>query len=133
MLFAVDPVQAWVRAGDRTGAEDIAAWVDDVPLGLRPPMARALLAWLRASATAGQAADPLYEEAAGLLRTIPRPFHLAEVLESHASSLRARGHAAEAAERVAEAEAIYRRLGAEPALERLRVAAGEPSSPSAAM
>jgi class 3 adenylate cyclase/tetratricopeptide (TPR) repeat protein len=140
-----DPHHAWtyltafveafavLLLSDREGAEDLRVWLEAVPPGLRPPSARAMIAWLAASDAAGPEADPLYVEAAALLRSIPRPFHLAEVLESHAASLRARGRVDEASERSVEAEAIYERLGATPALERLRDAADEPSSPSAAM
>jgi class 3 adenylate cyclase/tetratricopeptide (TPR) repeat protein len=132
-LTAFVEAAAALTAGDRSGAEDLREWLGAVPAGLRPPSAQALVAWLAASAEDGDEADPLYEEAAGLLRSIPRPFHLATVLESQAASLRARGRVEEASARADEAEAIYERLGAAPALERLRGAAGEPSSSSAAM
>ncbi|MGN6379803.1 MAG: hypothetical protein ACTHNU_12685 [Gaiellales bacterium] len=55
------------------------------------------------------------------------------MLESYAASLRGRGRADDARERAQEAEEIYERLGARPALDRLRAAGGEPARPSAAM
>ena len=131
-LTAFVEAAAALTAGDRSGAEDLRRWLEAVPAGLRPPSAQAQTAWLAAWTSDGDDADPLYEEAATLLRSIPRPFQLAEVLESHAASLRARGRIEEAAACIAEAEAIYQRLGAMPALERLREA-DEESSPSAAM
>jgi class 3 adenylate cyclase/tetratricopeptide (TPR) repeat protein len=105
---------------DTKGAADLRAWLEEVPDGLRPVTARALLAWLTTWTDGAAAPDPAYAEAESLLRSAERPRELAVVLEAHAASLAARGHEGEARRASAEAQTIYEGLGALPALERLR-------------
>ena len=123
--------EALLQTGDVRGVADLRAWLDLVPPGFRPPTARALAAWLRACSEDADEPDSHFEEAAGILRSIPRPWQLAQVLESHAASLRARGRADEARARAGEAEAIYQRLGAQPSLDRVRAAWTDPAVPAA--
>jgi hypothetical protein len=105
---------------DVEGAADLRAWLEEVPDGLRPMTAAAVLAWLATWTDRAAQPDPSFTEAESLLRSADRPRELAVVLESHAASLTARGQHAEAAPKLAEAEAIYEQLDARPALERLR-------------
>ena len=118
---------ALLQTGDARGVADLRAWLDLVPPGFRPPTARALVAWLRACSEDADEPDSHFDEAAGILRAIPRPWQLAQVLESHAASLRARGKADEARARAGEAEAIYQRLGAQPSLDHVRAAWTDPA------
>lgn len=116
---------ALVATADRAGADELRAGLEAAPEGLRPPTSRAILMWLRACFDELDDPDAAFAEAISGFAAIPRPWNQAEVLESHAASLRERGRSQEAAARLAEAEAIYERLGARPALERVRASFAE--------
>ena len=130
-------VHAWtyplalVEAGARVDADDLAGlgelrgWLARVPVGLRPASAQALDAWLAALLDPGDEQDARFGEAAALLDAIPRPWHQAQVLESHGASLRGRRRPEEAGALLSQAEAIYDRLGARPAVERLRASSAK--------
>jgi class 3 adenylate cyclase/tetratricopeptide (TPR) repeat protein len=116
---------ALVARHDEERAAGLRAWLEHVPEGLRPPTARALLAWLGACFDEVGEPDSLFEEAVSVLRAVLRPWPTAQVLESHAQSLRSRGQVDDAAVLLREAEAIYEALGARPALERLAASSAE--------
>jgi tetratricopeptide (TPR) repeat protein len=116
---------ALVATADRAGADELRAGLEAAPEGLRPPTSRAILMWLRACFDELDDPDAAFAEAISGFAAIPRPWNQAEVLESHAASLRERGRSQEAAARLAEAEALYERLGARPALERVRASFAE--------
>ena len=105
---------------DAPGAADLRAWLVEVPEGLLPKSARALLAWLRAWSDDTADPDAMFGEAEALLRSATRPWELAHVLESHAASLDTRDSDQDAAGLRAAAAEIYEQLGALPALERAR-------------
>ena len=116
---------ALVATADRAAAAEMRAGLEAAPEGLRPPTSRAVLLWLHACFDELDDRDRAFDEAIAVLAAIPRPWNQAEVLESHAGSLRERGHLDAAAARLREAEAIYDRLGARPAVERLRASSTE--------
>ena len=116
---------ALVATGDRAGAAELRGGLEAAPEGLRPPSCHALLQWLRACFDELDDPDSAFEEASTVLAAIRRPWNQAEVLESHAASLRSRRRPEEAAALLSQAEAIYDRLGARPAVERLRASSTE--------
>ena len=116
-------VAALYQLDDRERARSMQDWINTWPPGLRPPTMRALWLWLDAWLDNSDP-DDSYDAAAALLRAVPRPWELAQLLVLHARELRARGVDEAAQVRVAEAAAIYGQLEAAPALDQLRAEFG---------
>jgi hypothetical protein len=122
-------LEAGLALGDREKVEELLAMVEDVPVGLQPPLLAALTRRFRARLAGDDlSADGHYVAAASQLRGLELPFHLAVVLLEHGEWLVARDRAGDADPLLAEARETFERLGATPWLERLdAVDASEPA------
>jgi len=116
-LFALE---AALAVGNRLRAEELLTIVDDLPVGLRPPLLAATAHRFRGRLAGDDpAADREFVSAAAILRELQLPFHLAVVLLEHGEWLVARGRPDDAEPFLAEAGDTFERLEARPWLERL--------------
>jgi hypothetical protein len=112
-------LEAAFALGNRGKVEELLAIVDHQPPGLRPPLLDAAACRFRAFLDGDDpGADRQFTEAAGILRELELPFHLAVVLLDHARWLTAQGRPDDAEPFLAEARETFERLGATPWLER---------------
>jgi tetratricopeptide (TPR) repeat protein len=119
-LGILHALEAAFALGDRAKVEELLAIVDEQPPGLRPPLLDAAAHWFRARlAREDPGADRQFTEAAGMLRGLELPFHLAVVQLEHGEWLIDRGRNGDAETLLAEAEETFARLGATPWLERV--------------
>ena len=114
---------AALELGDEQNVKRLVDYVAELPPALRSPLLRAGAARLEGLLASRHGdmrkADERLMAATRELREIEAPFILAQVLLDHAELLRGAGRGEEAAPLLAEAKAIFERLGASPWLERL--------------
>ena len=122
-------VEAALALGNATKADELLTLVEELPVGLRPPLLDAAAHRFRARLAGDDpSADALFTRAAAQLRALELPFHLAVVLLEHGEWLAAQGRPDDAEPFVAEARETFERLEATPWLERLdAVRGGVPS------
>ena len=122
-------VEAALALGNVTKADELLTVVEELPVGLRPPLLDAAAHRFRARLAGDDpSADALFTRAAAQLRALELPFHLAVVLLEHGEWLAAQGRPDDAEPFVAEARETFERLEATPWLERLdAVRGGVPS------
>ena len=121
-------VEAALLVGDIGRAEELLASAEAMGYGLVPQSVRAQTMRFRArlAAVSGDAdrADGVYRRATGLLRELATPFPMAVALLEHAELLAEARRGVDAEAILAEARAVFARLGAVPWLDRAdRVAA----------
>jgi class 3 adenylate cyclase/predicted ATPase len=112
--------EAALRLGDGAKAAELVALVDALPPGTTNLFLLAQSSRFRAHLAAESdptEADRLFKRSAAYFRELSAPFPLAVVQTEHAELLLAGG--GNASELVAEAQAVFDRLGAQPWLERL--------------
>jgi hypothetical protein len=122
-------VEAALALGNATKADELLTVVEELPVGLRPPLLDAAAHRFRARLAGDDpSADASFTRAAAQLRALELPFHLAVVLLEHGEWLAAQGHPDDAEPFVAEARETFEGLEATPWLERLdAVRGGAPS------
>jgi hypothetical protein len=104
-----------------------------LPPGLRPPLFEALAHRFRGRLAGDEpGADQEFTTAAGQLRALELPFHLAVVQLEHGEWLAAQGRPADADELLAQARETFEDLGATPWVERATAAAPARSEPISA-
>ncbi|HEU5404819.1 MAG TPA: adenylate/guanylate cyclase domain-containing protein [Gaiellaceae bacterium] len=112
-------LEAAFALGRRDRAEELVALVERLPVGLRPPFLDATAHRFRARlAGDSPAADVEFVSAAGGLRRLELPFHLAVVLLEHGEWLAGHDKYADAAPLLTEARDVFELLAAIPWLER---------------
>jgi thioesterase domain-containing protein len=123
----VEAVEAAFALGEQGRAEELLAFVDAVPPGLRSPYLEAQTHRFRARRDGDDAG---FEAAAARFRELGIPFWLAVTLLEHGEALVSDGRSDEAQPLLAEARELFEQLGAKPWLERLAQAspAGEPGA-----
>ncbi|HZO78239.1 MAG TPA: adenylate/guanylate cyclase domain-containing protein [Solirubrobacteraceae bacterium] len=113
---------AALELGNEEAVERLVKFVADMPSALRTPLLRSTAArfegLLAARRGDAKAADERLAAAARELGEIEAPFNLAQILLDHAEFLSGAGREDEAAPLLAQARAIFERLGARPWLER---------------
>jgi len=116
-------LEAALELGDEATIDELLGLIESLPPGRTSPLLRATgsryaarRAALHSDATTPQAGFAAAEE---LYRGIPAPLELAATQVEHSEWLAAVGRADEAEPLLAEAEAIYERMGATPWLERI--------------
>ena len=122
-------VEAALALDDRAKVGAMLSIVEELPVGLRPPLVDAFAQRFRA-ALAGDdpGADRLFTSAAAKLRQLELPFHLAVVQLEHGEWLIARGRPDDGQPLLAEARETFERLQAKPWLERIdAVSPGTPA------
>jgi len=119
--------EAAFELGKLDRVEKLLAEVRAMPPGLTPPYLRAQSARFAARLAAAQDEDelvePSFEAATRAFRELGLPFALATILLEQSEWLVGRGRAVEAEQRLEEAKAIFKRLQANPWLDRLERAA----------
>ena len=116
-------IEAALALGDRAKAEELLTIVDELPVGLRPPLLDAQAHRFRARLAADDpAADGHFTSAAVQLRAFDLPFHLAVVLLEHGEWLVRQARGTDAAPFLAEARETFERLQATPWLDRVDAA-----------
>jgi tetratricopeptide (TPR) repeat protein len=111
----VHAAEAALALGEAAKVDDLLAFVDARPPGLRPPYLDAQSRRLKAR----MSGDPAgYTAAAAHFRELAMPFWLAVTLTEHGEWLVSTGSSAEAEPLLAEAREIFERLEARPWLER---------------
>ncbi len=126
-------LEAALALGDRDRADELLAPVEQLPVGLRPPLLTALAHRFRARLAGESAeADDESSAAATAFRELALPFHLAVVQLEHGEWLAAQGRPADADELLAQARETFEDLGATPWVERATAAAPARSEPISA-
>ncbi len=116
-------LEASLALGRRDRAEELVALVERLPVGLRPSFLDATAHRFRARlAGDSAAADVDFVAAAGGLRRLDLPFHLAVVELEHGEWLLQQGRGSDAEPFLAEARETFERLHARPWLQRLDTA-----------
>jgi hypothetical protein len=116
-------LEAAVALGDRATAEELLATVEDLPVGLRPPLLDATAHRFRAQlAGDSPVAEEEFVTAAADLRRLRLPFHLAVVLLEHGEWLLTQSRHGESAPLRAEARETFEHLRAQPWLDRIDAA-----------
>jgi tetratricopeptide (TPR) repeat protein len=114
---------AAVELGDEETADRLIEFVAELPPAMRSPLLRAGAARFAGLVAARRGdmrtAEERLEAATRELREVESPFSLAQVLLEHADLLSSAGRMDEAAPLLAEARAIFERLGAAPWIQRL--------------
>jgi class 3 adenylate cyclase/tetratricopeptide (TPR) repeat protein len=119
-LGFVRALEAALALGNSSRADELLTIVEQLPVGLRPPLLDAATHRFRARLAGDDpSADVAYATATAQLRALELPFHLAVVLLEHGEWLVARGRNENAEPFLAEARATFERLEAKPWLERL--------------
>jgi predicted ATPase len=112
-------LEAALALGAREKAEQLLTSVEQLPVGLRPPLLTASAHRFRARlAGPDTAAESEFVAAAGELHALELPFHHAVVGLEHAEWLTGQGRTSEAEPLLAESQQTFERLQATPWLER---------------
>jgi hypothetical protein len=112
-------IEAAVALGDEAKANELLEMVEALPQGLRPPFLEATAHRFRGLLAGDDpGADRHFTVAAGQLRALEMPFHLAVVQLEHGEWLTARGRPDDAQPLLADARDTFERLQAVPWLER---------------
>jgi tetratricopeptide (TPR) repeat protein len=115
--------------GDTTKLDELLTVVEQMPVGLRPPLLDAATHRYRARMAGDDpSADGSFTRAAAQLRALELPFHLAVVMLEHGEWLAAQSRTEDAEPFLAEARETFERLEATPWLERLDAVRGEAPS-----
>jgi class 3 adenylate cyclase/tetratricopeptide (TPR) repeat protein len=130
----VEALESATALGSMERVRELVSELGSLPLGLKTPFLAGQLARFRARLALSE--HPLdagadYTRAAGLLREVGLPFHLAVVLLEHGEALIAAGQPSEAGPLVQEARELFGELGARPWLERTAEAAASLGSHAA--
>jgi predicted ATPase/class 3 adenylate cyclase len=113
-------LEAALALGERAKTEELLAMVEDLPVGRRPPLLAATTLRFRARLAAeAPSAERDFAAAAGELRELELPFHLAIVLLEHGEWLVRQGRADQGQPLLDEARNTFERLEANPYLQRL--------------
>jgi tetratricopeptide (TPR) repeat protein len=115
--------------GDSRKLDELLTVVEQLPVGLRPPLLGAATHRYRAHMAGDDpSADASFTKAAAQLRALELPFHLAVVLLEHGEWLVAQARSDDAEPFLAEARETFERLEATPWLQRLDGVRGEAPS-----
>jgi class 3 adenylate cyclase/tetratricopeptide (TPR) repeat protein len=116
--------EAALALGDTAKLDELLARLDALPPGASPQFLHAHAARFRARRAGGEEADRLFRKAVASFRELEFPFYLAVTLLEHGELL----GGPDAEPLLAEAAAIFERLGATPWLERAATAALVPTT-----